>query len=120
MQSLGASVAASFLGSVGLEGLITYDLANGGSPSGSGRAGPQQWETESARDVEQQIFQAVGNQDTGVRSLIVNWDTYGSIDSPAQVVAQRIQQIVADAQFDGQAWNLLFIGYSRARSSTTA
>ena len=114
LQTLTATIVGTALfGPLAAAGLVSFDIANGSSPTGSGRAGVQPWEQTASEDIQNQLYQSLAAEKTGVETLIVNWDTYGSIDSPASQTAQQIQQIVAGKQFNGLPWNLLFIGYSR-------
>ena len=82
--------------------------------TGSGRNGGEQFQFDIAQEVKDTLSTDLAGATTGVRSLVVNWDTYGSVGAPAQFVAQRIQQIVSDTtQFNGAPWDILFVGYSR-------
>ena len=96
-----------------LAGQITLNVSNGIPITGSGRNGGEQWQYDMAQEVKNQLEQALSGADTGVHTLVVDWDTYASVSAPAQAVAQRIEQIVSDTEFGKLPWNLLFVGYSR-------
>jgi uncharacterized delta-60 repeat protein len=116
LEGLGAFVSGfnSALGTLIASGTITYQVLTGAPITGSGRDGGETFQFGIAARVKSQLAAAEGGQGAGVASLVVDWDTYGSIDAPAQSVADRVQQIVGDSgQFDGKPWDILFVGYSR-------
>jgi uncharacterized delta-60 repeat protein len=99
--------------------VLSYDAIAGISPTGSGRA-LDRWQNEVSTDVRNILVPEmprdvpiVFNGPAVIKSLEVNWDTYGTEHDPAQEVARRINQIVADTTHDGSPWDILFIGYSR-------
>ncbi|WP_165074739.1 Ig-like domain-containing protein [Paludisphaera rhizosphaerae] len=114
LKALGALVMQGALGVFG--GIIpgaalTYDAVNGISATGSGRQ-LDPWQDDIGT-LAQVIFQANDANPSFIESLEVDWDTYGSEHDPAQEVARQINAIVADTQYDGSPWDILFVGYSR-------
>jgi uncharacterized delta-60 repeat protein len=117
VNAVGQAVASFAVGGAyGLAGLLTYDAVNGIPATGSGRS-LDPWQNDIGGLVADEIRSAykdgTGGQSVVVKSLEVDWDTYGTEADPAAEVARRVNAIVADTPGGGEPWDVLFVGYSR-------
>ncbi len=95
------SVVDSLLAPIFL-GSLAIDVSEGIPLTGNGRDGGAPFQYDMATEFKNTLTTDLAGASTGARSLVVDWDTYGSVSAPAQSVAQQIQQIVSNiSQFNG-------------------